>query len=51
MNTEERQQNEALLRRDSIQKQFGCYYFDETKSASHSKKITIIEEPTVSLLK
>ena len=50
MNTEERRQNELLVRRDSIQKEFQGYYFDENKSPKNGNK-KIVEPPTIALHK
>ncbi len=50
MNTEERRQNELLLRRDTLQKEFQGYYYDESKSTTAGKK-GVIENPPISLRK
>jgi len=47
MNTEERRQNEQLLRSDAAQKEFQGYHYDENNK--NSKKA--IESPSVNLLK
>ena len=55
MNTEERRQNEQLLRSDTAQKEFQGYYYDEkgklTSTAASSSQKKIIETPSVALLK
>jgi len=51
MNTEEKRQNDILIRRDSVQREFLGYHYDENKSVISGNNKKMIENPPIALHK